>query len=140
MRKFKIAVALAGPGMMVGPALAQNDVTPAPLAGVWSLGETASCESGPAWVFFADGYYAEVQLPDGAPAALRIWRDEGDAIAYTHAHMPFAGHERPMRVRHLTIEERSSERLVTRNYRGVARIFHRCPATSLKAPKGQSGH
>ena len=119
MRKFKIAVALAGPGMMVGPALAQDDVTPAPLAGVWSLGETASC---------------------GAPAALRIWRDEGDAIAYTHAHMPYAGHERPMRVRHLTIEERSSERLVTRNYRGVARIFHRCPATSLKAPKGQSGH
>jgi len=140
MKKSKIAVALAGTGMMVGPALAQDDVTPAPLAGVWSLGKTASCQAGPAWVFFADGYYAEVQLPDGAPAALGVWRDEGDAIAYTHAHMPFSGHEQPMRVRHLIIEERSPERLVTRNYRGVARIFHRCPATSLKAPEGQRGH
>ena len=64
-----------------------------------------------------DGYYAEVQLPDGAPAAVGIWRDEGDAIAYTHAHMPFEGHERPMRVRHLTIEERTAEKLTTRNYR-----------------------
>ena len=140
MRKFRTAVALIGASTMVGPALAQDDGTPTPIAGVWSLGETASCESGPAWVFFADGFYAEVQLPDGAPAALGIWRDEGDAIAYTHAHMPFDGHEQPMRVRHLTIEERSSDRLVTRNYRGVARIFHRCPATSLKASEGQGGH
>lgn len=81
MRKFKIAVALIGTSLLVGPALAQDDGTPASLAGVWSLGETASCEAGPAWVFFADGYYAEVQPPDGAPAALGIWRDEGDAIA-----------------------------------------------------------
>ncbi|WP_298336107.1 hypothetical protein [uncultured Erythrobacter sp.] len=124
----------------IAPVSAQEQTTPAPIAGVWSIGETRSCDSGPAWVFFADGFYAEVQLPDGAPAAVGVWRDEGDAIAYTHAHMPFEGHERPMRIRHLTIEERSAERLTMRNFRGDARVFHRCPASSVQKPNGRSGH
>ena len=141
MKNINILATIVGVlTISIAPVSAQEQTTPAPIAGVWSIGETQSCDSGPAWVFFADGYYAEVQLPDGAPAAVGIWRDEGDAIAYTHAHMPFEGHERPMRVRHLTIEERSAERLTMRNYRGDARVFHRCPAGSLKAPVGQSGH
>ena len=41
MRKFRTAVALIGASTMVGPALAQDDGTPTPIAGVWSLGETA---------------------------------------------------------------------------------------------------
>lgn len=91
-------------------------------------------------MFFADGFYAEVELPDGQPSAVGIWRDEGEAIAYTHAHMPFEGHASAMSVRHLTVERRTAERLDTRNYRGVARIFHRCPANALKAPSGPSQH
>ncbi len=129
-----IPLALAG---LTGPSAAQQSDS---IVGVWSLGETRSCDSGTAWVFFADGFYAEVQLPDGSPSAVGIWRDEGEAIAYTHAHMPFEGHVRPMRVRHLTVEERTSEQLRLRNYRGVERLFHRCPSDSLKAPEGRSGH
>ncbi len=141
MISSQLSVTLAGALILSSvPASAQDQSTPVPIAGVWSLGETRSCDSGPAWVFFADGYCAEVQLPDGAPAAVGIWRDEGDAIAYTHAHMPFEGHERPMRVRHLTIEERTAEKLTARNYRGVTRTFHRCPANSLKVPAGQDAH
>lgn len=36
------------------------------MPGVWSLGETRNCQAGPAWVFLAEGYYAEVKLPDAA--------------------------------------------------------------------------
>lgn len=122
---------------LAGPAYAQQSD---PIAGVWSLGDQPSCDTGPAWVFFADGFYAEVELPDGQPSAVGIWRDEGEAIAYTHAHMPFEGHASAMSVRHLTVERRTAERLDTRNYRGVARIFHRCPANALKAPSGPSQH
>ena len=130
MISSQLSVTLAGALILSSvPASAQDQSTLVPIAGVWSLGETRSCDSGPAWVFFADG-----------PAAVGIWRDEGDAIAYTHAHMPFEGHERPMRVRHLTIEERTAEKLTTRNYRGVTRTFHRCPANSLKVPAGQDAH
>ena len=122
---------------VAGPSAAQQ---PGPIAGVWSLSETRTCNSGPAWVFFADGFYAEIQLPDSNPSAVGIWRDEGEAIAYTHTHMPFAGHERPMRVRHLTVEERTSERLTTRNYRGIERVFHRCPSESLNSVTADSRH
>ena len=141
MKSTKLVAAMAGLlAISIAPVSAMEQTAPAPLAGVWSIGETRSCDSGPAWVFFADGFYAEVQLPDGAPAAVGIWRDEGDAIAYTHAHMPFDGHERPMRVRHLTIEERSADRLRMRNYRDDARVFHRCPASSVQKPNDRPSH
>lgn len=110
------------------------------IAGIWSLGETRNCASGPAWVFLADGYYAEVRLPDEGPFATGLWRDEGDAIAYTHSHMPFPDMLKANELKRLTVEERTADRLVTRNYRGVPRIFHRCPAESLKAPPGQAEH
>ena len=142
MKISNITAAILGVSTLafVPTATAQEPDAPVPIAGVWSLGETRSCNSGTAWVFFADGYYTEVQLPDGAPSAVGIWRDEGDAIAYTHAHLPFEGHEKPMKIRHLTVEERSAEKLITRNYRNIARVFHRCPASSLKAPEGKNGH
>ncbi len=141
MISFKIKAALAGAmALTFVPASAEDQGAPAPIAGVWSIGETRSCDAGPAWVFFADGYYAEVQLPDGAPSAVGIWRDESHAIAYTHAHMPFKGHEEPMKVRHLTIDERGAEKLITRNYRGESLLFHRCPASSLKAQNTSAGH
>ena len=62
---------------------------PTTIAGVWSVGETQNCQNGPAWVFIADGYYVEVQLPDNGPQATGLWKDEGDAIAYTHDHTPY---------------------------------------------------
>lgn len=110
------------------------------MPGVWSLGETRNCEAGPAWVFLADGFYAEVTLPASEPHALGIWRDEGTAIAYTHTHVPFEGLEKQMEVKRLTVDTRSAERIATKNYRGVPRIFHRCPTSALKALPGQQGH
>jgi hypothetical protein len=108
--------------------------------GVWSLGETKNCATGPAWVFLADGYYAEVTLPSTGPSATGLWKDEGNAIAYTHSHMPFPDVMKANELKRLTVEERTPDRLVTRNYRGVARIFHRCPVDALKAPSGQAAH
>ena len=110
------------------------------MPGIWSLGETRNCVSGPAWVFLADGYYAEVVLPDKGPSALGLWRDEGDAIAYTHSHMPFPDMLASNELKRLTVVSRSTDKIETRNYRGIARVFHRCPTTSLKAPPGQRGH
>lgn len=110
------------------------------IAGIWSLGETRNCESGPAWVFLADGYYAEVKLPNEGPFATGLWKDEGRAIAYTHSHMPFSDMLAANEMKRLTVEDRTPDRLVTRNYRGVPRIFHRCPADSLKVPPGQAEH
>ncbi len=119
---------------------AADPATPAYMPGVWSLGETKNCETGPAWVFLADGYYAEVTLPDKGPAATGLWKDEGNAIAYTHSHMPFPDMMAANEMKRLTVEERSPDKLVTKNYRGVSRVFHRCPAGSLKAPAGQAAH
>lgn len=110
------------------------------LTGVWSLGETRNCSTGPAWIFLADGYYVEATLPDRGPSAVGLWKDEGSAIAYTHSHMPFSDRDTPNELKRLTIEKRSADLLVTRNYRGVARVFHRCPADALKAPAGQAAH
>jgi hypothetical protein len=135
MRKLGISVlaALALPVQAAEP-------TPAYMPGVWSLGETKNCETGPAWVFLADGYYAEVILPDKGPSATGLWKDEGNAIAYTHSHMPFSDMLAANEMKRLTVEERTLDRLATRNYRGTARIFHRCPAGALKAPSGQAVH
>lgn len=129
MKRLAIAAA-----MIAAPAAASD------LAGVWSLGEARNCDAGPAWVFFADGYYAEVTLPSSEAHALGLWRDEGKAVAYTHTHMPFAGHEKPMEQKRLTVVERTAEKLSTTNYRGVPRIFHRCPASALKASPGTAAH
>jgi hypothetical protein len=110
------------------------------LPGVWSLGETRNCAAGPAWVFLADGYYVEVKLPDQGPFAAGIWKDEGHAIAYTHSHMPFPDMLNPNALKRLTVVARTADRLDLRNYKGVARVFHRCPADALKAPPGQEAH
>lgn len=125
--------------MMIAAATAAAP-TPAPMLGVWSLGETKNCAAGPAWAFLADGYYAEVTLPDIGPSAIGLWRDEGTAIAYTHSHMPFPDMMAANEMKRLTVVERTQDKLVTKNYRGVARVFHRCPAGSLKAPAGQAAH
>lgn len=130
----KMVIALVG-ALAIAPAHAAPE-----LAGVWSLGATKNCETGPAWVFFADGYYAEVTLPSSEAHALGLWRDEGKAVAYTHTHMPFAGHEKPMEQKRLNVVERTSDRLSTTNYRGVPRVFHRCPAAALKAAPGAPAH
>lgn len=132
--------------MMFGLMLAATAAfaQPAPAAagveGIWSLGEQRNCETGPAWVFLADGYYAEVQLPDKGPFATGLWRDEGGAIAYTHSHMPFPDMMKANELKRLKIVERTADRLSTVNYRGVPRVFHRCPADSLKVPPGQAAH
>lgn len=117
-----------------------GEANPRSIFGIWSLGETKNCSSGPAWVFLADGYYAEVQLPDRGPFATGLFRDEGSAIAYTHSHMPFPDMMKANELKRLTVVERTADRISTTNYRGVSRVFHRCPAGSLKAPAGQPTH
>jgi hypothetical protein len=129
--------------MLMAATIAQAQPASPPaagIAGVWSLGETRNCQSGPSWVFFADGFYAEITLPSTGPAAIGMWRESPTGIIYTHAHLPYEGHERPMQQRELTFVERSADRMVTRNYRGVPRIFHRCPASALAAPPGTPAH
>ena len=135
MRKLAIII-LATFAMPVQAATPDAAYIP----GVWSLGDTKNCDTGPAWVFLADGYYAEVTLPDKGPSATGLWKDEGTAIAYTHSHMPFPDMMAANEMKRLTVEERTPDKLTTRNYRGVARVFHRCPAGSLKAPAGQAAH
>lgn len=92
------------------------------------------------WAFLADGYYFGVTLPDGGPSATSLWRDEGKAIAYAHSHMPFLDILTANEMKRLTIQARTSDKLVTGNYRGVSRIFHRCPPGALKVPPGQGAH
>jgi len=132
-------LAVIAAGALAVPAPAQT-FGPPHLPGVWSLGETRNCEAGPAWVFMADGYYAELQLPDGRPSATGLWKDEGKAIAYTHSHMPYPDMLTPNPLKRLTVEERTADRLVTRNLQGVLRVFHRCPEDALKARSAQSEH
>ena len=137
MMKLILASALA---LSATVSTAADMASPAYMPGVWSLGDTKNCETGPAWVFLADGYYAEVTLPDKGPSATGLWKDEGSAIAYTHSHMPFPDMMAANEMKRLTVEERTTDKLTTRNYRGVPRIFHRCPADALKAPAGQPAH
>lgn len=136
-----LKMAMLAMALALTPAAAQEATHGAPpLAGVWSIGDAKRCDAGPAWVFLADGYYAEVQLPAGPIGALGIWRDEGAAIAYTHTHLPFAGLEATMPVRRLRIIERTAERIAAIAPRGNTRIFHRCPPGTLQAPAGKDGH
>jgi len=126
--------------LLAGFAATALPPSPAVPPGIWSLGETRNCEAGPAWVFLADGNYVEVALPDRGPSATGLWRDEGNAIAYTHSHLPFPDMLTPNEPKRLTIEQRTADKLVTRNFRGVARVFHRCPVSALKTPAGQGEH
>ena len=118
--------------MALAAAVAAPPATALP--GVWSLGEARNCQSGPAWVFLADGLYAEVKLPDMGPFAIGLWRDEGTAVAYTHSHMPYPDMLKANEMKRLVIDSRTADTLVTHNYRGVPRIFHRCDPSVLKAP------
>ena len=138
--KLKLGLTLSMLSLAAAASAGAQPPQASSIAGIWSLGETRNCESGPAWVFLADGYYAEVKLPNEGPFATGLWKDEGRAIAYTHSHMPFPHMLTPNEMKRLTVEDRTPDRLVTRNYRGVPRIFHRCPAGLLKAPAGQAGH
>ena len=137
MIRLILASALAATASV---STAADVANPAYMPGVWSLGDVKNCDSGPAWVFLADGYYAEVTLPDKGPSATGLWKDEGSAIAYTHSHMPFPDMMQANEPKRLTVEERTPDKLVTRNYRGAPRIFHRCPMTALKVPSGQEAH
>ena len=140
MNLMMLIVAVVAAAVAQLPAPAAPAPEPAYMPGVWSLGETRNCDAGPAWVFLADGYYVEVTLPNSGPSAVGLWRDEGRAIAYTHSHMPFSDAAAPNEMRRLTVVERTADRLSTRNYRGLLRIFHRCPMTALRAPAGQAVH
>lgn len=132
--------ALSALMLFAAPLFADEARTPAFMPGIWNLGDTKNCETGPAWVFLADGYYVEIKLPDGSPSATGLWKDEGNAIAYTHSHAPFPDMLKVNEMKRLTIEERTADKVVTRNYRGQTRVLHRCPVTALKAPPGQAGH
>lgn len=105
----------------------------APLPGIWSLSEKASCSAGEAWVFTADGYYAEVTLPASEIHAVGIWEDRGAAIDYTHAHPPFASFATQQERRTYKVIARSADRIDATNYKGERRVFHRCPAGALRA-------
>lgn len=117
--------------------LAQAATQPAPLTGVWSVGETRACDSGEAWVFTADGYYVEVDLPSSPIGAVGAFVDKGNAIEYTHAHMPFASADSPQPRRSYTITNRTSDRIEALNYKGEKRAFHKCPLDALKKPEGK---
>jgi hypothetical protein len=112
--------------------LAQAATTPAPLTGVWSVGEVRNCESGEAWVFTADGYYVELQLPSSPIGAVGAFTDKGNAIDYTHAHMPFASAETAQVKRSYTITNRTADRIDALNYKGEKRAFHKCPISAVK--------
>jgi hypothetical protein len=115
--------------------------TPAPsIAGVWSIGDSANCASGNAWVMHKDGYYAEVGLPDKGPKAVGMWKDEGATIAYTHSHMPFADMTTGAPPRKFTVDARTPDKLTLKTFRGTPLIMHRCPADAVKAPAGQAEH
>lgn len=136
VRVFLAIIAAGSLGCATPAAVAKDS----DLHGVWSLGETKNCAAGPAWVFLADGYYVEVKLPDQGPFAAGVWKDEGHAIAYTHSHMSFSDMLKANELKRLTVVARAADRLDLKNYKGVSRIFHRCPPDALKAPPGQEAH
>ena len=74
-----------------GTDKSRSDPVSHSIAGARSLGRTPGCDTGTAWVFFADGFYAEVQPSDGDLSAVGIWRDEGEVIAYTMTISPSNG-------------------------------------------------
>jgi hypothetical protein len=113
---------------------------PSPLAGVWAVGEPAACAAGNAWVFFKEGFYAEVKLPEGPTSAIGSWRDAGDALVYSHAHMPFAKLAEGQPERRMVFKARTADRFEATAPSGAVRVFSRCPEGTLKAPKASAGH
>jgi hypothetical protein len=111
----------------------------APLAGLWVVGEAADCSKPGtnAWVLMADGIYAETTLPQGPITAVGRWRDGGDRLIYTHAHIPFTA-DAPERA--MVMTERTDQRLAMTAPSGRKRVFSRCPAGSLSALPGQPQH
>ncbi len=111
----------------------------APLTGLWVVGEAADCSrpGANAWVLMADGLYAETSLPRGPITAVGRWRDGGDRLIYTHAHIPFTA---PAPERAMVMNERTEQRLAMTAPSGRKRVFSRCPAGSLSAPPGQPQH
>lgn len=125
---------------LMAAAAATANPAPGAIPGIWSIGATRNCASGPAWVFMADGYYVETRLPDGALSATGTWREDGDKLYYTHSHTPFADMLTRNEPRAFTVVVRTADRLDLKTYRGDVRVFHRCPAGSLKAPVGTAAH
>lgn len=115
-------------------ALPPKAVSVAPLPGIWSV-EASGCAAGEAWVFTADGYYAEVTLPSSPIHAVGVWEDKGSTIDYTHAHAPFASLATPQPRRSYRVTSRTADRIEALNYKNEKRIFQRCPAGSLRADK-----
>lgn len=113
---------------------------PAPLPGVWAVGEPAACADGNAWVFFKEGFYAEVKLPGGPTSAIGIWRDAGDSLIYSHAHMPFAKLADGQPERRMVFKSRDADRFQATAPSGTVRTFNRCPEGTLKAPPNGNGH
>lgn len=111
----------------------------ATLPGVWVVGEAAACADGTAWVFFKEGHYAEVKLPDGPTSAIGHWRDEGSDLAYSHAHMPFTMLAEGQTERRMQFKARTATRFEATAPNGAVRVFSRCPDSVLKAPKS-GGH
>jgi hypothetical protein len=133
---LKIIIALAA----LAAATNTSAQTPAPLPGVWAVGEPAACATGNAWVFFKEGFYAEVKLPDGPISSLGHWRDEGTALAYSHAHMPFTKLAEGQPERRMTFKARSADRFEATAPSGTLRVFSRCPEGTLKAPANAGAH
>jgi hypothetical protein len=115
---------------------------PAPLTGIWAVGEASECQraGANAWVLMADGLYAETTLPQGPITALGRWRDGGDRLFYTHAHIPFEQAASGYPERAMVMTSRTAERLVMQAPSGRQRVFSRCPASALVAPPGQAAH
>lgn len=111
-----------------------------PLPGVWAVGEPAACATGNAWVFFKEDFYAEVKLPDGPISSLGHWRDEGTALAYSHAHMPFTKLAEGLPERRMTFKFRTTDRFEATAPSGTVRVFSRCPEGTLKAPANAGAH
>jgi hypothetical protein len=126
--------------LLLALAATAATATPAPLAGIWAVGEPSACADGNAWVLFADGFYAEVKLPSGPISAMGRWSDAGDALVYSHAHLPFAGHAAALPERRMTFTARTAERFEATAPSGKVRVFSRCPADALKAPAGEGTH
>ena len=112
---------------------------PAPLPGIWAVGEASECSraGANAWVLMADGIYAETTLPQGPITALGRWRDGGDRLFYTHAHIPFEQAASGYPERAMVMVARTAGRLEMQAPSGRKRVFSRCPAGALVAPAGQ---
>ncbi|HUD94057.1 hypothetical protein [Sphingobium sp.] len=124
--------------MILAALLLMQSLNPAPLTGIWSVGDMPNCSQGEAWVFTADGYYVEVDLASSQISAVGAFDDQGDAIEYTHAHIPFASAATPQERRLYKITARTPDRINALNYKGEKRAFHRCSSPALQRAHGDT--